>query len=370
MINCPKCNGGIPNGSTNCPTCNELIGQVDVQNQTNGINSGEMSAASLGATLPDATIQLEMPSFLKPVEPTIAPAEIQPPVQPVIEQQNPVVNIIPEVEVVAAQDMFAAPTEGKGSRAGVLPEGMLQANLAQPLNQEPVVVEEEIPEPQLAPSIPILEEPSIENNEITIKEKIGAKITTTIVIAISIVAIGIVIMFAIVLMDSNEANRNLRTNTETTLKIYDGFRLYIPAEMKSEIINGELFLSDEELTWSASLTLQTGNFNTMISNRLQLGEAYEEFGYIAEEPIETTIVGKGFLIFEVSMGSERVLVAYTRASGTKIWGIVFRNEKAEYSAESLRAISILLNTTEDRVPQGLPEGFSNERFIETFKVSR
>jgi len=264
--------------------------------------------------------------------------------------------------------MFTAKEEEKVLQAGELPESMLKANLAQPL--EPEIVEPVIEVP-LTPTVPTLEQPVKETVEVVPpKEKVAAKLTTTIVLALSIVAIGIVIMFAIVLMTANETNLGLRTQTQPVLKVFNGFKLYVPETMLSEVIDGELFVSDEEQTWSATITLQTGNFNTMISNRLQLTDAYYVHGYNVEEPTETTIAGKTFIIFEVSMGSERVLVAYTRASGTQIWGIIYRNNEAEYSAESLRELSIMLNAEESRISQGLPEGFTIEMFQETFKVSR
>jgi len=393
-MNCPKCNEEIPKGSVNCPACDELLESVDTQEDS--IDIGEMPELSITGSLPDAEIQLEMPSFLMNEEQTETnPAETsteelveesqvesvveensapQPDEEPQVQQPSSL-----DVEAVSAQEMFSGSNEETESRAGVLPESMLQANLA------PLEIEEPVEEPQaevpvvgeqtsLTPSIPVLEQPVMtedEKNTAAFREKVVAKITTTTVIALSIVAIGIVILFSMSLMTAATTTNRGTQRRGTTLIAYEGFRLYVPENIVSEIIEGELFLSDVDETWSAIITLRTGNFLTLISNRIQLGEAFEKFGYIVEEPTETTIVGKSFVTFEVSMGMERVLVAYTRASGTKIWGIILRNEDAEYSDDSLREISMMLNqATFDGVSQGLPEGFRIDMFEETFKVSR
>lgn len=118
------------------------------------------------------------------------------------------------------------------------------------------------------------------------------------------------------------------------------------------------------------MTLQTGTYNTLVSNKSQLIDYFKDMGYEATEPIEKEISGTSFVKMEVMMGSKNVLVAYAKANGTKLFGIVLENETGEYTDDDLRVLGKLLSTTKYVGPEySLPEGFQLDLFKETFMVA-
>ena len=83
------------------------------------------------------------------------------------------------------------------------------------------------------------------------------------------------------------------------------------------------------------------------------------------------VSGMGFVTTEVLIGSQNVLVAYAKASGTKVYGILYVNELLTYDNNSLKTVGeILASSTNGGEISTMPAGFSVEMFEQTFEVAR
>ncbi len=197
------------------------------------------------------------------------------------------------------------------------------------------------------------------------------KITFIIVLIMSVIILVLTAVFMNKIISSNKDTGENKISENAKEYHYEGFDLYIDDDYYAEIYEGELYVGSKDSSWSAVMTLQTGTYNTLLSNKSQLIDYFKQMGYETTEPMEKEISGTSFVKMEVMMGTKNVLVAYAKANGTKLFGIVLENESGDYSNDDiLRPIGNILSTMKYTGPTySLPEGFQLDSFIETFNVA-
>ncbi len=264
------------------------------------------------------------------------------------------------VEMPAIVDMAVLPSAPSSNM-------MENADVAQTFNMAEVAI------PQ-----PVAEESATVNlSEKNPKKSMGAgfnKIIFLLVFLLSVVALALLAFFMIKLFSTENLVQGNKIPDAAREYHYEGFNLYIEEkdenknDIHAEVYEGDFYIGTQ--TWSAVMTLQTGTYNTLVSNKSQLVDYFKDMGYEATEPVEKEIGGTSFVKMEVMMGSKNVLVAYAKANGTKLFGIVLENETGEYTDEDLRVLGKLLSTTKYVGPEySLPEGFQLDLFKETFMVA-
>lgn len=207
-----------------------------------------------------------------------------------------------------------------------------------------------------------------DNNQ---KENKNNKIVFIVVMTVALIAV-IVMAFFMIKMFSN--NNNSTKNSEigkATQYNYEGFEFFLPDNIIADVSNGEFILHATDKSWSAVITLQDGSYNTLVSNKSQLKHYYEQLGYVVEKAEEEKeISGTAFVTLEVNMASKKVLIAYSKANGTKLFGIILTTETNEYTNDSLKDIGKVLATMKYvGTNNDLPEGFTIDMFKETFRVA-
>ncbi len=206
------------------------------------------------------------------------------------------------------------------------------------------------------------------------REKIINRIFFILILLVSLVALGLLSYFMVKLF-SNENIAVGKKVSETAKEYhYEGFNLYIEDKDKdgknihAEIYENEFYVGTD--SWTALMTLQTGTYNNLVSNKSQLVDYFKDMGYEATNPEEKEISGTAFVKMEVIMGSKNILVAYAKANGTKLFGIVLENETGEYTDDDLKVIGTILSTSKYVGPKySLPEGFKLNQFKDTFMVA-
>ncbi len=316
------------------------------------------SVESSPSELPIAATPLEVPTV---EEPSIFSTDLTPLESESTSSELPVTPIdLPVAETPSVDLAVAVPP--------VIPEGMptsLEA-MAMPVDNNLGVQPEA---PGGIPAQPIPEPVKEEDPELkALKFK---KITFIIVIIMSIIILALTAFFMNKIIVNGKGTGENKINESAKEYHYEGFNLYIEDDYYAEIYEGELYVGDKDSKWSAVMTLQTGTYNTLLSNKSQLIDYFKQMGYETTEPVEKEISGTAFVKMEVMMGTKNVLVAYAKANGTKLFGIVLENEEGDYSNDDcLKPIGNILSTMKYTGPTySLPEGFQLDSFIETFNVA-
>lgn len=229
----------------------------------------------------------------------------------------------------------------------------------------------------ITPNMPTLESPKtipyadpISSENMSQKEIKNNKMVFITVMVVAFIAIIVMAFFIIKMFSKNDNGNNDSQISKATQYNYEGFEFYLTENVMADVANGEFILNATDNSWSAVITLQDGSYNTLVSNKSQLKGYYEELGYVVEEPEEQEISGTGFVTVKVSMGSENVLIAYAKANGTKLFGIVLKNSEEKYDGNSLKDVGKIFSTMNYKgIDNYLPEGFTIEMFKNTFRVA-
>lgn len=388
---CPKCGSAIMPGNNMCTNCGEVFnnnlssGEI-ISNQSveqpmqpvapsmDGINMAPpQPAVEQPVLIPPQDIntgaQMPLPA-VEPMQPEIDMNAMTPEVPIVIDtvqqevvptnlpvQPQPVENVVPSVQVGEP----------------VVPVAPTPVESVMPPTPEPV---------PLAPT-PIVEQPVAQINEANKEEKIEKKvltpeekekkanrIITILIIVISLLAIAVTVLFLFKVFSAKEESTNSKV-VLTTQYNYEGFDFFLPEGVVASVEKDEFIIRDTEETWSAVITIQDGTYNTLVSNKAQLSSYFENYGYVATEAEIKEVSGTSFITTEVLMGSKNVLVAYAKASGTKIYGIVYVNELGTYDNYSLKVVGeVLASAIHSGYDDALPEGFTIDMLKETFEVAK
>lgn len=202
------------------------------------------------------------------------------------------------------------------------------------------------------------------------KEKKFNRIITISVIVVSLIAIVVTSTFMLNALSKQET-KNENMVTTTTEYSYEGFKFFLPNDVLGSIEEGSFVIKDTDNTWSAVITIQDGAYNSLVSNKSQISGYFETFGYVSGAVEEKEVSGTSFVTTEILVGSKNVLVAYAKASGTKLYGILYTNELGTYDDYSLKVVGeILSSTINSGYDTSIPEGLTIDMFKQTFEVAK
>ena len=337
---CAKCGSTIIPGSNVCPTCGEpVILNNDVISQ-----------------------QMMDPSFqnVQPSQPMVEQSSLTQEV-PVPQQQNvvavPDVNNVPNMEPGPSFQETSV-SSGSDNQMPVAPEIPVAPTVT---DIQPAVNQQNDSKKQKK------DKPELTSEE---KEKKFNKITTITVIVVSIVALLLMsfFMYKALFSKKDEAENQIKNATQYN---YEGFEFYLPEGITASVENGLFVVKATDSSWSAIITIQEGSYNTLISNKSQISGYFENLGYVSGEVVENEVSGMGFVTTEVLMGSQNVLVAYSKASGTKVYGIIYVNELFTYDNYSLKTVGEILASSNNKGEMTtMPAGFTVDMFNQTFDAAR
>lgn len=298
-----------------------------------------------------------------------------------VSQNVPTMPVAPstvEIPVVMPQEVPMTPMEVPNMVTPEIPPAPMSPELGMMPPTDNGILMQPAPIPMSdTSSMPIADSPALDLNvetKTSSKTSIFNKVVFFLVFIVSIVAIALLSFFMMKIFSKD--NTTPGTNVSETAREYhyEGFNFYIPEkdekkdDIHAEISNGEFYIGTN--AWSAVLTLQTGTYNNLLSNKSQLIDYFKDMGYEPTEPTEKEVSGVSFVKMEVVMGSKNVLVAYAKANGTKLYGIILENETGEYTDDDLKTIGTLLGTAKYVGPKfSLPEGLQLDKFKETFMVA-
>lgn len=333
---CSKCGSTIMPGSNACPACGEPV----------AFNNGAM---------PQPVVEQQIPMPQPIVEQVNPTQEVQIPVQPTNIGMD--VNNTPNMAPMP-QPVTPAMNPVVDSSVSVAPE----MPLTPPTTSVPPVVEQ--PKKQKKEK---KDKPELTSEE---KEFKFNKITTITVVVVSIIALVVMgfFMYKALFTKDEDTGNTIKNATQYN---YEGFEFFLPEGTIASVEDGLFVVKAEDSSWSAIITIQEGSYNTLVSNKSQISGYFENLGYVSGETEENEVSGMGFVTTEVLIGSQNVLVAYAKASGTKVYGILYTNELATYDNVSLKIVGeILASSISSGDLSSIPAGFTIEMFEQTFEVAR
>ncbi len=407
MSNCPKCGSQLPMGAISCPACGEPINfNISPEMATTPAPMNLDTNVQPANVMMDSTLGgLAAPAPM-PMEGNVAPAPMpaQGPMQnaTVPTTQSDGANLVGQNGIPVATAPVAltpletvpvpnAPVSLAPLEATPLPS--TPSSVADPLSVGvPGVATPTLPPempgaeptsvaPGLVPLTPLatpvqdmpvtpVVPPVVDEEKKRKKETVVGKIIAVFVILVSIVALAVMAFFISKMSTGNNAVVEEKPPENVKEYHYEGFYLYVPDNLYAEIYDGNFYIGDLENAWSAVMVLQPGTYNILASNKSQLISYFTSMGYETTEPVEKEINGTSFVMTEVMMGTKNVLVAYTKANGTQVFGIVLENETGEYNDDILRPIgSMLASMTFEGQKFELPAGFKLDEFKKTFSVA-
>jgi len=202
------------------------------------------------------------------------------------------------------------------------------------------------------------------------KDKRFNKLINILILIVSLIAI-LSTSYLIFKMITSEKDQDSKGKNLTTQHNYEGIKFLIPENIVSSVEDGNFIIKNLENTWSAVITIQDGSYSTLVSNKAQISNYFENFGYISGEVEEKEVSGISFIVTEVVMGEQNVLVACAKASGTKIYGVIYTNEDGTYDNNSLDIVGkILATSTNDGYDSSMPEGFTYDMFKKMFELAK
>lgn len=373
---CPKCGSAIMPGNNICINCGETFNNnlpplVGVNNQQQIIQStmsetSNVFSENISKSIPGGASVIENnPSVMN--EENKMPLPPAQSIQPEI-NVNAMTSSVPVTKAVEQIEMPAVSVqrqEIEPTRVAVQPVVEVVPMTDESMTQ-PIDVSKSVEQPITQPN-------NKESNILTPeeKEKKVNRIVTLSIIAISLIAIIITVLFLFKVFSPKKEESTNSKVLVTTQYSYEGFDFFLPEGVIASVEKDEFIIRDSEETWSAVITIQDGTYNTLVSNKSQLSSYFETYGYVATEAEVKEVSGTSFITTEVLMGSQNVLVAYAKASGTKIYGIVYVNELGTYDNYSLKIVGeVLASAINSGYDKALPEGFTIDMFKETFEVAK
>ena len=351
---CSKCGSTVMPNSNVCPNCGEQVAFMNntmpqMMEQSLPIQEVSMQAPQM-APMPEVSavtnMQVMPPSAPEFPQPETLVAEPVVPAMPVIANE-PVVQV--------AAEPITPSTDQQVSAAPVLPATPEVQTMVQQLEKNEKEKKPKKEKVELSP-----EE----------KEKKFNKIITITIIAISIIAMVIMAFFMYKALFVKEETRGNEIKNATQYS-YEGFEFFLPEGTVASVEKGLFVIKAKDSSWSAIITIQEGSYDTLVSNKSQISGHFEELGYVSGETVENEVSGMGFVTTEVLIGSQNVLVAYAKASGTKVYGIIYINELGTYDNYSLKTVGEILASSINSGEIGtMPAGFTIEMFEQTFSVAR
>ncbi len=359
MYNCPKCGSPLEPGYSVCPSCGEPV-NVNVSPE---MNPGVPTPPPVSAVPPIAPLPAEsVPAGNEPIPVVPDPSAVL----PTSELSSGVVapapinlaseNTPPVVEVNPIQGMEVDTNSIMGTE---IPTDTSLPEVVAPSHDNVSSLEQNIALPQT--------ESEEESKE---KEKKMNLIIFISVVCLSLLALALLLFFMIKMFSGKNDSINEKNLDQTKEYHYEGFYLYVPDDLYAEVQKKDFYIGDKEKTWSAVLTLGTGTYNTLVSNKNQLIDYFQQMGYEASEPVEKEVSGTSFVVTEVMMGTKNILVAYAKANGTQLFGVILENETGKYTDDDLKPIGTLIATMEYKGPYfELPDGLNLNSYRNTFSIA-
>ena len=343
---CSKCGSTVIPGSNVCPNCGEAMAVMNnamPQAMEQPVQVQEMPVPVAQPMAPEVPMTSEMPIANAPEVPVMPPM-MAPEVS--MTSEMPIANAS---EAPVMQPMMTLEVSSMPTAEPVVPMN------SQPVEVPPAPKKEKKEKPQLTP-----EEKEFKFN----------KITTITVVVVSIIALAIMgfFMYKALFTKDEDTGNTIKNATQYN---YEGFEFFLPEGTIASVEDGLFVVKAEDSSWSAIITIQEGSYNTLVSNKSQISGYFENLGYVSGETEENEVSGMGFVTTEVLIGSQNVLVAYAKASGTKVYGILYTNELATYDNVSLKIVGeILASSISSGDLSSIPAGFTIEMFEQTFEAAR
>ncbi len=342
---CPKCGTPINQGMNMCQNCGEVI-----DNPTSDEINMKINAQVLPSVIEQQSTIAIPPVMEQPSPIAVPPVMEQSPTMevPPVMEQSPTMEVPPVME---QQSTMEAPS-------------VIVQHVVETPGQQITQPVEENKKKEKKPKEATVELTPEE------KEKKFNRIITSTILVVSIIGIAVMTFFLLSGFNKNNSKENDKSKNATKYN-YEGFDFFLPEGVIGSVEDENLVLRDKENTWSAVITIENGTYNTLVSNKSQLASYYENMGYESETFSEQEVSGVSFITSEVLMGSKNILVAYAKASGTKVYGILYTNELGTYDDVSLKVIGdILASTINSGYDSAIPEGLDFVKFKETFEVAR
>lgn len=273
---------------------------------------------------------------------------VQTPVQPTMDQ------------------LMSQPTQPTPSPVAPAPTFGAQPTMNQPTMNQPVMSQSVMSQPtinnqlgaQPATQQPIMGQP-------TMKEpKNNNKL---IIIIVAVIALAAIIICAVFFMkDDKETPKDDPKNTPpveevaTTVKVKnDGFVFSIPEDYTYEISGGSLVVTDE-YNWAFQLEVLDGRYDTIKANRMNIKTNFAKAGYVATNPELKTVNGVEWITTEITMGGKTHVIAYSKASGTKVYGVEIITVKGTADYDVLNKVTGITKTA---VYEGTSQSISTGGFV-------
>ncbi len=224
-------------------------------------------------------------------------------------------------------------------------------------------------------SIPqIIESTPIEMNKEKDSSKNNKIFLALFGLSIFLIAFGCSYLFLSNLMTKNNSSSEKNSSSETVVTnqtsysrvSYHDFLFSIPEDYIYGERNGVLHIYDEDGAWVALVSIEEGTYNQLVDNKNAIRTALENEGYTLGMPIEKSVGGLDYLLFEATYAGQNNLISLTSLSSTKYAIVEIMNQDNEYDYQKLEELSPILSSAKtesvtrniDSSYQHLPIDFS------------
>lgn len=188
-------------------------------------------------------------------------------------------------------------------------------------------------------------------------------------IIIGLLVVAIIVAGVIVIPKLTEktpvptnSNTNQGTNTVTPVSTgtkvdYEGYTFEVPSDVKYEIYQGSLLLSDDS-TWLVELAFSDGNFDLFKTKLTEIQQEFQNRGITAKNLTVKTYGGTEMLTVELYQGGENMLMCYAKLTSSKT--IVFAVYGKNYTTITYAPLETMGKMIKNIKPGNSTSSFTNK----------
>lgn len=153
--------------------------------------------------------------------------------------------------------------------------------------------------------------------------------------------------------ETSESEKSTSKKTSSTYKVNLGeFDVYIPDKLtyKTNVGNDSLSIGDTSSTWNANFCIVKASYQKLKQNKSYIVSYFNEYissynGTVSEPKVEV-IDGVEYMLVEISVGGENILIAYTELNSNYVALFQIANEDNDFDKDMLKDLSPIAKNAE------------------------
>ena len=145
-------------------------------------------------------------------------------------------------------------------------------------------------------------------------------------------------------VNNNSSSVSNKKPSSTRIVTYNGFTFKVPTDYKNEIDSNTLAISNGEGTWLAGIQILNGEFEKLLTSKDQVVNGIESRNYKINTYDSKTYSGMKCITMEAVSNGNKMIMAYVKATSSKIFVVSLYNEKNNYDYSIFENVTNVLKT--------------------------